>query len=616
MSRLQSASGTHVEARGARRVITAFAITLAVLASLLAPTTAVASETATPSPAILAAQTYPVIQLVQVDWTSTISVPDATLDEAAFQALIERLTLQALSGSIGISDPEVLDAMVAEIVKDPFRYFLPADTTQTVDVALSGFGTGFVVNPDGYLVTAAHVVDPGTEELTYEFARSGLVDIVQQEIDIAASEGTFSQQNLDDWADAMFTWYAHYATIGDIQTSVTAQVGVAVAGIDKTMRGQPVEVISVGEAYPGKDVALLKLDGANRIPTLPLGQDSDVSEGSTLHVAGYPAASTFSSGMSADSEVQPTITQGPLTAIKETAGGVPIFQTQAPASPGNSGGPVLDDQGDVIGILVAAAVDDGGVALEGQEFVIPISVVRQMLNENNITPAPSETTTAYTQALRDYDRKYYERAMPEFQRVKALYPEHPYVNEFIANTQTAIDQGKDETPTSMLVWGGIGGGGLLLLLLIGGGVFLVLRNRKKSHAPRSMPQGATQPVHAGAPGPWGQPSSQGYPGQPGQGYPQAPPPGGYAAPGQQAPGYPAPGQQPPAYPQSGYPTPGQQSPSYSAPGQQGPGHQPAPGQQAPGYPPPGAQPSGYPPPPGTAPGQAPPPAGTSGPPQP
>lgn len=269
MSRLHPASGTHVEARGARRLITAFAITLAVLASLLAPGPAAASETATPSPAMLAAQTYPGIQLVQVDWTSTISVPDATLDEAALQALIDRLTLQALSGTIGTSDPEVLDAMVAEIVKDPFRYFLPADTTQTVDVALSGYGTGFVVNPDGYLVTAAHVVDPGTEELTYEFARSGLVDIVQQEIDIAASDGTFSQQNLDDWAEAMFTWYAHYATIGDIQTAVTAQVGVAVAGIDKTLRGQPVEVISVGEAYPGKDVALLKLDGANRIPTLP-----------------------------------------------------------------------------------------------------------------------------------------------------------------------------------------------------------------------------------------------------------------------------------------------------------------------------------------------------------
>ena len=134
--------------------------------------------------------------------------------------------------------------------------------------------------------------------------------------------------------------------------------------------------------------------------------------------------------MSADSQVQPTITEGPLTAIKKTETGMPVFQTQAPPASGNSGGPVLDDAGNVVGILVASAVADDGTALEGQEFVIPISVVRQMLNETNVKPGESATTQAYNVALGAYHfDKYYKRAaMPEFQRVQALYPSTPWRN--------------------------------------------------------------------------------------------------------------------------------------------------------------------------------------------
>ena len=131
-----------------------------------------------------------------------------------------------------------------------------------------------------------------------------------------------ARPNLDTLAQAFQDWYIRYLEVGEVSTTVSAQIGVATAGLDKTQRGQPAEIIKVGAPYPGKDVAVLKLDGAAHLPTLPLGDDADVPEGSTLHVTGYPAASTFSSGMSADSQVQPTITavpSGPAAAARACA---------------------------------------------------------------------------------------------------------------------------------------------------------------------------------------------------------------------------------------------------------------------------------------------------------
>ncbi|HPF77280.1 serine protease, partial [Phycicoccus elongatus] len=463
------------------------------------------------------------------------------------------------------------------------------------------FGTGFVVNAEGYLVTAAHVIAPDPDELKVEFARAGLRDLIANDLDeVQASGVAYSPANLDTLAQAFQDWYVRYLEVGEVSTTVSAQIGVATAGVDKTQRGQPAEIIKVGAPYPGKDVAVLKLDGAAHLPTLPLGDDADVPEGSTLHVTGYPAASTFSSGMSADSQVQPTITEGPLTAIKKTETGMPVFQTQAPASPGNSGGPVLDDAGNVVGILVASAVADDGTALEGQEFVIPISVVRQMLNETNVKPGESATTQAYNVALGAYFDKYYKRAMPEFQRVQALYPEHPYVAEYITRTQQAIDAGKDETPNSLMLWVALAGGVLMVLAVGGVGGFLLLRKRGKGPAPvaGTAPQGGPWPGYPGPQGHQGIPGHQEIPGQ--QGYAGQP-----GFPGQQSP----PGQPPQHAHQQPAPAGPMGQPAWPAQPQQPASHPPQPPVTQPLQPPLPSDP--LPPPPwhapGSAPGQQPPP---------
>lgn len=68
-----------------------------------------------------------------------------------------------------------------------------------------------------------------------------------------------------------------------------------------------------------------------------------------------------------------------LTALRKRAGKLDRIQLDAQLNPGNSGGPVIDDTGDVVGIVQA------GVLASGVNFAIPSSLVRSFLSKPELT---------------------------------------------------------------------------------------------------------------------------------------------------------------------------------------------------------------------------------------
>lgn len=581
---------------------------------------------------ILAAKAYPGIQLIATTYTATVTVAVPTVNQNALNSLVNRLILQAATGVIGTSDREIAEAIVAAIVKSPGRYFVPTAQTYSDTASVYGVGTGWVITSDGYIVTAAHVVEANADELAPEFAARTLTKVSNAFVKGLQSGTTnFTRSQVNRLARAVTKWFAGHMTVSDLRTDVAALVAQGSVSQGKKQEAVAAEVIDAGVPYPGNDVALLKIEGVDNMPTMNLGEDGDVQEGSTLHVAGYPAASTFSGGLSAASRVQPTVTEGPITAVKYTADDMPVFQTQAPASPGNSGGPVLDDAADVVGILVASAVGSDGVALEGQEFVIPISVVQEMLDANNVTPEPSETSDAYDAGIDAFYAQHYKDALPLFQKAQELYPDHPYVEQYINDTNAGIANGEDKSPAAADDDGDSGGGlpgwlipvaaGALGLVVVLGVLMVLLRKRggKGQQPSAQQPQQGGQPAYPTyAQQPGGYPAQQAPPGSGGYAQPtptapyqQQQPPPAQAAP----PPAPQPGQGYPPAPGQGYPQQ-QPQPGY-APPQPG---QPQPGQAYPPPPPPGQAypPSGYPvqQPPPTPPTAEPPAGGDQAPPPP
>ena len=440
----------------------------------------------------LSAKTDPAVVLVGTNLTATIQVPQPQLSQSAIQELTGIAVREAATGQIGTDTTSVTSELLRLIEKNPDRY-LSAGAVDQFTSKLSSYGTGFIVTPDGYVVTAAHVTSPDPAEIREQFAEFGL----QQEArKVAASNRELFDQLTNDQAkeftEAILGWQAKRMSLADEQVTRFAQLGVAVAGFDKTAKGVPVTVIGQGAAYPGRDVAIVKLGGnTTNYPTIPIGTDADIHQGDTMYVDGYPAASTFFAATSQDSQLQPTTTSGQVTAIKTTDQGTAILQSQAPITPGNSGGPALNSSGVVVGLVSAAAVDaNSGAQAEGQNFFIAASVIQSILNEHNIKPVMSLTSQRYNAAVDDFDREHYKAALTGFQQAQNLYPGHPYAGHFISDSQAAISAGRDRTPggfpTMYLI---LGAAGALVIVVAAATLIVIRRRRSRSRVQAAMPTG-------------------------------------------------------------------------------------------------------------------------------
>ncbi len=185
-----------------------------------------------------------------------------------------------------------------------------APNTESGEVALPGLGSGFIVDDEGHVMTAAHVVQTA--------------DLVQVEF-------------LDG-------------------TKVTA----AVVASD-----------------PVKDVALLKLD---RIPEglqpAKLGDSEKVRVGDEVFVIGAPYGLTH------------TLTVGHISARHSEDGAMGLvqaetFQTDAAINQGNSGGPMFNQRGEVIGIVSYIQTQSGGS--DGLGFAVTSNAAVEALFDERMT---------------------------------------------------------------------------------------------------------------------------------------------------------------------------------------------------------------------------------------
>lgn len=108
------------------------------------------------------------------------------------------------------------------------------------------------------------------------------------------------------------------------------------------------------------DLALLKVRGANA-RLLSLNKESEIAIGDQVYAVGNPKG------------LEGTFSQGIVSSIRRE-NGFNTLQITAPLSPGSSGGPVLDNRGQVIGIAVGAI--EGGQSLN---FAIPSSYLAELL---------------------------------------------------------------------------------------------------------------------------------------------------------------------------------------------------------------------------------------------
>lgn len=121
---------------------------------------------------------------------------------------------------------------------------------------------------------------------------------------------------------------------------------------------------------PRTDLAVIKVDGKN-FPEAKLGDSDKVEVGEWVLAVGNPF------------ELQNTVTAGIISARGRSNVGLADYedfiQTDAAINPGNSGGPLVNLDGEVVGINTAIATRTGGNM--GIGFAIPINMAKQVLDQ-------------------------------------------------------------------------------------------------------------------------------------------------------------------------------------------------------------------------------------------
>ncbi|MEO8446581.1 MAG: trypsin-like peptidase domain-containing protein [bacterium] len=226
------------------------------------------------------------------------------------ETAITRAVKKVSPAIVGINVEEVRD--VQDPFNDPFFKQFFGDRPPQKQV-VKGLGSGFIISPDGYILTNHHVAGNATK--------------------------------------------------------------ISVTMTD----GQKVEAKLIG-ADPNSDIALLKID-RNNLPFVNLGNSDDVIIGEWVIALGNPF------GLFEIND-KPTVTVGVVSAtnMKVNADGNKVYkdmiQTDASINAGNSGGPLVNAEGDVIGmntiIFTGGGYSNGSI---GVGFSISVNRVRKIMEE-------------------------------------------------------------------------------------------------------------------------------------------------------------------------------------------------------------------------------------------
>lgn len=288
-------------------------------------------------------------------------------------------------------------------------------------------GSGAIISSNGYIVTNAHVVEYNKKD------NNELID-----------------ENIKTFARDLTKIFNAYFSVSYDDVLAFSKQKINTEKVDKFLKVVlPGGVVCDGEIKSygapvgeGKDVAVIKIEKKN-LPTIALSNSDALGLQENVWVLGYPGAAD-SSVLSDESILVVSITDGKVSAVdKKSAQGAPVIQISAAASYGNSGGPVIKDDGTIIGLLTFKSENSGSA--QGFNFVVPSNTMKEFIAQSGAPIGESEVDRLYREGLNLMWGGYYKDALKNFEGVQRLYPEHSEIKKLIGDCQ-------EKANTSKILW--------------------------------------------------------------------------------------------------------------------------------------------------------------------
>jgi len=350
-------------------------------------------------------------------------------------------------------------------------------------------GSGFVINPDGYILTNAHVVSDET------IKRYVLAEIIGKVVTVEAydmdpaklAELGKDEQALTDLGDKVYREVAAKTNFKIDKKIVVINPTSKDESMEELLKnGFPAEIVRVNDNFSddNRDVAVIKIE-ENNLPAVKLAASQEFNVGAKIYVFGFPSTAEFNR----KNFIEPTFSQGVISAIKESDNkDFKILQFDAKVSQGSSGSPMIDDNGEAIGIVTYQTQGD---LQSGDNFAfsIPMEVGEKFLEDVSVESIPGEYGAHFKAALVLARDKRCKKAIEVFNMAKETnsnFGADSYIDPYIENCNAMIAKGESidnwwgemkewSRSVGYLGWAIIGSGMLVFAALI----FLVARLGKK-----------------------------------------------------------------------------------------------------------------------------------------
>lgn len=313
-----------------------------------------------------------------------------------------------------------------------------------IDETLSG--SGFIVSSDGYVVTNSHVVSLSTTKINV------MTDVVLPAMYESAfslnpeeADKFFQDENATfEFSKKVFQYVSEHSVFDVRQEIVVLNPSSDKERLDDLItEGIPVRTVSVNDNFyeDDRDVALIKIDQSD-LPTIPLGDSENLSVGKQISIFGFPATAEFNQR----NPLESTFTQGVISALKDSEKrDFKVFQTDAKVSAGSSGGPLVDENGRVLGIVTFQTDQLQNASGDNFAFAIPIEIAKTMIEDAQVSIQPSAYERDFKQGLGFLHEKHCIDAVRAFDNLKKgnpVFGVDRYVDPYIARCQLLTSSGQ------------------------------------------------------------------------------------------------------------------------------------------------------------------------------
>jgi S1-C subfamily serine protease len=301
----------------------------------------------------------------------------------------------------------------------------------SVETGTGGSGSGFLIHPEGWILTSAHVVEPTLqqEQMHARLLRNGALTLLARILD-----------------DDVLAAYRRGGTLDRLIEKVIERSSleqVEVVNRVELSNGQSasfaVESLSPSIERGGRDLALLRIAGQD-LPVLDLADPDGIHLQEQIWIIGYPAVASsedeqIGAWLSTETDLEPTIHSGSITAIRKSSGQMTIYQSDAPMYPGQSGGPAVNRSGKVVGVPTW-----GHKSADRIRFLIASEVVAEFIEESGVPlGVEGRFTRLYGAAIDAAAKGDWRQAERNLREADTIFPNSPDLARFLRDAERQLE---------------------------------------------------------------------------------------------------------------------------------------------------------------------------------